>query len=447
MDDSNRRLGSHVAGTAAIAAGFVAALILLLVVGRPDPAAPPAGESTAPTSAQMQDTLLVQVTLGRVRTASLLTATGGEPDRAVLLSLPADVLLVDGPTYTPLLDANLSLNRRLTSLAAGRTLGIRVDGGWRMERKALAGMVDAVGGVRVSVPEATTFLDETGQPVLTLPPGESFLEGPDASWYTIGVIEGENPVAGVQQRFQEIFVKATSKLPDSPESVQAMLTSLGALSDPLNGSDDVAERLLDLREDFLADQIHSMELPLRASTASDPVVTRQELEGGPAAAIGIFRVTDYRAATPPIREAFASAPDVPGVDSRPRVLVWNASGEPLASEVALQVLTDADFIAISAGAWPSVQPVTRINGIGYAPSGQSYTAGVVEALGLFAPEEFGDTGTLSPTPAAPAPSPSGSEPAAMPPPDSTPLADVDVVFGTDYKPCPPDTPNCLEELQ
>jgi hypothetical protein len=443
----DRRLRSHVAATAAIAAGFLAALVLVVVLGQQEAESPDQPVPT-PTAAPAlaQDTLLVQVTLGRVRASSLLTASGGEPDRAVLLSLPADILLVDGPEYTPLLDANLSLNRRLTARAAANTLGVRVDGGWRMERKALAGFVDAVGPVTVTVPQPTEFLDENGAPALTLPAGTSRLTGPDASWYAIGVIEGEDEIAGVQQRFEEVFVQAVSALPDDAEAIKALLTSLGALSDPLNGTGEVAEQLLGLRDALLAADPLSVALPFRVSTAADPVVTRQELEGGPKAAIGAFRVTDYVAATPTLREVFFAAPRVAEIDGKPRVLVWNASEQPLASEVALLEISDADFVAISAGQWPSVQEVSRINGAGFFQDGQSYAAAVAEALRLANPETFGDTGTALPTPpGSPTPAPGPTAPATMPPPDQTPWADVDVVFGLDYEPCPPDEPDCLVE--
>ncbi len=447
MDDSDRRVRSHVAATAAIAAGFIVALLLLLISEQAPP--PQAAPSPEPTPApQGQQTLLVQVTLERVRTASLLTASGGDLGDAVLLSLPADVLLVDGPAYTPLLDANLSLNRRLTAQATANTLGVRVDGGWRMERKALAGLVDAVGGVTVSAPAPTVFLDTLGQPVLDLPAGESHLVGPEASWYVMGVVAGEDPIGGVQIRFEEVFVKAVQRLPASEGEVAALLTSLGALSDPLNGTSDVAERLVALRGAFLAEQLQSVGLPFRASSAADPVVTRQESDSGPTAAVGAFRVTDYIAATPMLREAFRTAPRVADVDGPPRVLVWNASSEPRASEVALLELTDADFVAVSAGTWPSLQPITRINGRGYFPGGLSYAGGAAEALRLSAPEMFGDTGTAGPS-ASPSrsPSPSPGAVATMPPADQTPTADVDVVFGNDYQPCPPDEPDCLKQEQ
>ena len=445
--DPDRRVRSHVAGTAAIATGFLAALVLVVVLGQQD-AAPPQEPVPTPSepTAVVQDTLLVQVTLGRDRTASLLTASGGEPDRAVLLSLPADMLVVDGPSYTPLLDANLSLNRRLTARATANTLGVRVDGGWRMERKALAGLVDAVGPVTVTVPQRTEFLDESRSVVLTLSAGTSELTGPDASWYAIGVIAGEDEIAGVQQRFQEVLAQAVIALPDDAEAIKAILTSLGALSDPLNGTGEVSEQLLDLRSALLAEPPQSVALPLQPSTEADPVVTRQELEGGPAAAVGAFRVTDYVTATPALRDLFSGAPRVPEVDGEPRVLVWNASEQPRATEVALLELTDADFVAISAGPWRSVQSVSRINGLGYFRDGESYTSAVAEALRLANPESFGDTGTLAPSPpGSPSPTVSASQPPTMLPPQQTPWADVDVVVGQDYEPCPPDEPDCLLE--
>lgn len=437
------RLRRHVAGATAVAMFFFFALAVLLVFSNPaeEPAPQPSPQPTQP-AAGGQQTLLVQVTLDRIRAASLLTATGGEPDQAVMLSMPQDLLLVDGPTYTPLLDANLSLNRRLTARASDNTLGVRVDGGWRMERKALAGFVDSVGGITVDLEQPTTYLNELDEPALTLPAGESRLTGPDASWYVIGEVPGEDMIAGIQARFAEVFVKAVEKLPDDVNAVSATLTSLGALSDPLNGTSALAQVLLQFRENFLAGQILPVTLPLRPSVKADPVVTRQELEGGPEAEVGAFSVADYAAATPIIRTAFNGAPRIAGEDGPPRALVWNASNQPLASEVALAELTDGGFVALSAGNWTSVEPVSRIDGLGYLSDGVSYTAAAAEALRLVSPEESGETGTISPVPS---PSASPTAAATMPAPDRLPWADVDVVFGEDYRPCPVDEPNCLDQ--
>jgi hypothetical protein len=438
-------LRSHVAGAAAVAGFFFVALVILLLVNTSDgdPAAPPTQPSATAAPAQGQSTLLVQVTLDRVRAASILTATGGEPDQAVMLSLPQDLLVVDGSSYTPLLDANLSLNRRLTALASADTLGVRVDGGWRMERKALAGFVDSVGGITVVLDAPVTYLDSAGLPALTLPAGASRLTGPEASWYAIGVVEGEDPIVGIQTRFAQVFTEAVKKLPDDVDAVSAMLTSLGALSDPLQGTTAVAAELLELKEDFVAGRTLPVELPLRASAAADPVITRQELDGGPQAAVGAFRVTDYVAATPTLREVFAGAPRIAGIDGEPRVLVWNASAQPLASQVALLELSGAGFVPVSAGSWTSVEPRSQINGLGYLPDGVSYTTAVAEALRLAAPQEYGDTGTSSPAPTTPTP----TAVAIMPAPDRVPWADVDVAFGEDYQPCPANEPNCLEQEQ
>ncbi len=312
-----------------------------------------------------------------------------------------------------------------------------------MERKALAGMVDSVGSVQVDLAQATVFLDDLAQPVLSLPAGTSLLDGPQASWYAMGTIVGRTPIVGLQARTTEIFTKAVVQLPDDDEAIAAMLTSLGSLSTPLNGTTDVSEQLLSLRAQLLAAPGQPLSIPMRVSELADPVVTRQEQQGGGAAAVGAFRVADYPSATPVLRQGFATSPRVADVDGPPRVLVWNATGEPLASHVAILELNDADFIPLSAGTWSSVQATSQLNGVGYSLDGQSFVAGSAEALRLVTPQVYGDSGSLSPVP-----TPSASaEPPTMPPPDRTPWADVDVVIGSDYAPCPVDEPQCLEELK
>lgn len=444
--DADRRgwVRQHVAATAGLAALLVAALLAVLLLNRPGQDDPPPPEpSPSPTAEQAQETLQVIVTLGRTKLVSMLTAVDGEPDRAVLLDVPQDMLVVDGPAYTPLVDANLSLNRRLPVLATQNTLGVRADGGWRLERKALAGFVDGVGGITIEVAAPITVLDDTGAVVLTLSPGPAVLAGPNASWYVMGAVPGEaDPIAGAQARFRQVFTAAVRALPDDTGTVAALLTSLGALSDPLQGTSSVADYLLRLRTDLIEGRVSEPALTLRPSTTADPVVTRQELQGGPAALVGSFRAVDFVASEPMLREQFRQSPRRAGVDGAPRVLLTNATADPRTSVVALLELTDAGFVAMSAGAAGQPAPVSAIDGRGYAADGQSYAAGAADALRLAAPQFSGESGTASPVATPP-----DAAAAVMPAPNARPWGDVDVLLGADYLPCPPDEPACLEDIE
>ena len=439
-------LRQHVSATLVIAAVFLVALGLVLAL------APAPGESEEPVASPTvpepvtQETMLLQVSLERVRLATLLTAIGGDPEQGIVMSLPADLLVSEGPAYTPLLDANLSINRSQSAIAVGNTLGLRVEGGWRMERKALAGLIDGIGGITISVPEAVELTDTAGQLVLSLPAGESLLLGPEASWYVMGQIPGEDVVNGQQARFQEVILAAILALPDDADTVAAILTSLGSLSDPLRGIAAVSEYLLEFRRELLAGNVIFPSVPLRPSTLDDPVVTRTELETGEIPEPGSYRVVDYPAATPELRTLFRYSPREPLRGTRARVLVWNGTGVPAAQVVALEQLFDEGLLPLSAGPYASIVPTTGVNGRGYNSRGVSWASLTALALDVPPATVSGDTGTISPTPT---PTISNGVPIVpeMPPPDQLPWGDVDTLLGTDYQPCPVDEPNCLEEIQ
>jgi hypothetical protein len=434
-------LRQHVTATAVVATVLVAALLVVLLT-RSGEAEPTPEPSPAPSTGPAQETLQVILTLGRTKLVSMVIGVGGQPDRTVLLDVPQDLLVVDGPTYTPLLDANLSLSRRLPVLATQNTLGVRLDSGWRMERKALAGFVDGVGGVTVDVAAPLTVLDDTGAVVLAPTPGPATLSGPAASWYVMGTVPGEaDPVGGAQARFRQVFLAAVAELPDDAGTVAALLTRLGALSDPLNGTASMASTLLRIRDGIAEGPVAEPILTLRAATAGDPVVTREQPQRGPAAAAGSFRVLDFAASTPMLREQFLQSPRLAGVDGAPRVLVTDATGDPRTVWVALEELTDAGFVAMSAGTAGGPQPVTGIVGRGFSANGLSYAAGAAEALRLTDPQFGGDSASRTPSPPDLA-----AAPAVMPPAGAVPLGDVDVVLGADYRPCPPEEPACLDDI-
>ena len=78
-----------------------------------------------------------------------------------------------------------SLDSQRPATLVGATTGIRIDASWRMDRKALAGLVDPAGGVTVMIDRRTRILDDQGAVALTLRPGRQRLSGFAASWYAV----------------------------------------------------------------------------------------------------------------------------------------------------------------------------------------------------------------------------------------------------------------------
>lgn len=107
--------------------------------------------------------------------------------------------------------------------------GVRIDGALVLDRLAFAGLVDAVGGVTVEVPQTTAFVDRAGTTLAVIPAGTQTLDGPEAALYATFRGRELSP-ASQYLRFQQVWNALLPLLPDSEDRMRAILGSLGALA-------------------------------------------------------------------------------------------------------------------------------------------------------------------------------------------------------------------------
>jgi len=108
-------------------------------------------------------------------------------------------------------------------------LDLDIEGSWTLDRLAFAGLVDSVGGVFVDVPQAIEVRDEDDEFVLVIRPGRQRLDGITAADYATLAIPGEDERDGAL-RFRDVWVAVLARLPESPERLRQILTSLGSLA-------------------------------------------------------------------------------------------------------------------------------------------------------------------------------------------------------------------------
>jgi len=461
---------------------MLAALGLVLVFGG-DP-----GEDSAPqetplpeTPAESQKTLLMQVTMEKVSLASSVIANAGAEASAAWMSLGSATMVADDDVYRSLLELNTQPGQRLSPRAVTATLGLAVADRWLMERKALAALVDTVGGVVVNAQQPLTFTDEFGETQLVVPAGASRLTGRPASWYVSGLVAGETTNAPQQARFGEVFNEVLAGIPEDADTLVQILTSLGSLSDVTISRADLADFLLEYRQELIVGEIESVDLTLRDVQPVDPVAEDSDDSEEATADPDEFvptevaeRVVSYTGSTAGIRRAFWEAPRLADTTGSARVVIWVRNGMPDGSlSLAVSQLVDAGFVVVSGGRWQEPEgdsassgggdqsaaapTSTVINGRGWAADGSSWAALVQDALvvptatvlgdvqSIVAPGEEGSESERtsseqgSTQSASPAPSLDPDEVAepieVMPDPDQRPLGDVDVVLGEDWRVC------------
>lgn len=359
------------------------------------PPTPTRSPSASPTVADVQPTILVQATGDEGATANMLTGVGAGPEpRAILISMPGDLIL-NGATpgsslYMPLAD----IDTRSVGPIMSATLGVRIDGSWNMDRKAYAGLIDSIGGVSVTVPQRTRVRDGSGQVVLALPPGRSQLTGADGSWYAVGTINDETPSAA-EARAALVFNEVLQGLPTNTTAVRETLTSLGALAPATIPTQDLADYLVQLTTAMRTGETDAFRLP----TTTIPIGRDK------------FEWTDFAQATPLLRRSLPLAQWSTQDGNPPRVLVMNGTARPGYIGSTRAAIAGLGFLFVDGRGTPtSARSQSEVQVRGVQPWGKQVAAAL----------DLPDSAITS-------------QPVREQP-DGPPWANVDVTLGQDYSP-------------
>lgn len=312
-----------------------AVLIGWLAVSMLDGAGP-ADPQPSPTASAFaeQETLLIQVRNDSDFGAdNLVAGVGGQLPVAQLLVPSRLIVDVPGAGQQTLGHSARLLDRSASQDALGDLLALRIDGTLSLARLALAGMVDFVGGITITVDEEIVQTDEeTGEEVVLVPEGTVHLDGTQAAAYALAWLP-EEPEAARMARYSTVMTATISALPDDQLRVEQMLTSLGGSARTTTTTSQVAAFLIEMRRGILAGGQQVRVLPT------------SEIESG--GTLQVVRV-DLAAADAMLQTLLPQAV-LTGAQSSPRVLVQNGVGTPGLGAGARDKLVGAGMVYINGG--------------------------------------------------------------------------------------------------
>jgi len=124
-------------------------------------------------------------------------------------------------------------------------VGVRVDDSWVLDRLAFAGLVDAVGGVRIDIAKPTTYRTEQDITAV-LPAGIQNLSGAQATDFVLDSSLTDENVR--LRRFQSVWDQVLRRFPTDAEKARALVVSLGALSKPTMPVEELSQFLSDAHD-------------------------------------------------------------------------------------------------------------------------------------------------------------------------------------------------------
>jgi len=365
----------------------------------------PTASPTQTAVGAAQQTLLMQVRDDRgLATDNVLLGTTRDPDNSTFVGVPPRLLVdIPGGPQTVFAQTTTSANADQSQIALSNLLGIGIDATWTLDRLALTGLVDSIGGIYLDVKTPVTIKSPAGKVLLTLPVGIAKLDGPKAAIYILTAIPGEKSDAQMA-RYQEVVRQILLQLPPDSAKVELLLGSLGSLSHTTVPADQLSQILVRLHANVDRSHVTTKMLPV---VEVKPKVVP--------AAVPVQRL-DFVAAQQLMTDDFALMQLQPGPNVPVRVLVQNGTST----------------IGLAATARAAIEAADEV----YLSGGNAIAVGYTESIVSFSPDVPGaDVWAAAVAKALKLPATS-----VRPSNDPPTTANVDVVLGADYKPATPPSP-------
>jgi len=329
---------------------------------------PSAGPGAAP--GRSQTTLLLQVVDDRHRAlvSTLLAHDGTAGGNGFAALIPSTLeVSVAGVGNASLAETSTYSGTNASALAVSDALGVLVDGTWTISTEALARLVDAAGGVQVTVDRDVLRAGSGGAgATVLLTAGAQKLNGAMAATYATYLADGE-PEANRLARFGDVFREVLAGLPADASQIAATVGGLGSGSVSTMKLDRVGSLLDGMRSDAAAKALIVQNVPTRS------------LDGGGS---GSAQVVDPSAEAM-MSSAFAGSRPTKRASGDVRVLVQNGVGTPGLGEFARTALVKDALSYINGGNARTFGYQTSLILISdVSPAAREQGSAVAKALGL-----------------------------------------------------------------
>ncbi len=246
-------------------------------------------------------------------------------------------------------------------------MGVTVDGGWQLSTTGLASLVDAVGGVDVTVDENIEQTAPSGSTVLLIPAGQHHLAGDLAATYATYIDSGA-PEQQRLARLATVLQALVGKLPAGQAAMGALVSPLVTGTDANLPPSRIASFLEQLRGDAVGGRLSFDNLPTHPLDAGGTVPTV---------------VVDNNALPGFIKTNFTGSVPTNAAGAPFSVLVQNGVGTPGLDEKARRRLEGSGISYINgANAVTFTNPTSTVLIADGSDTSQRQGAAVAKALGL-----------------------------------------------------------------
>lgn len=211
-------------------------------------------EVTSKGSTNEIKTLLVQFSSDDSSSGGLAILANEESNGLKIFNIPPKVVSLFGEAgIMPVARAGTQVPPNVIAQAISTATGIRIDGTLILQRLAVAGLVDSVGGVLIDS-ESGLLVSGENEAAKYVPPGLQILDGQHAAGYAMvkQITESDEKL---QERMNEVLQAVLIKFPDDASKAEETLASLGSLAKSNISTAQVAQFLVSLQAENLLENV------------------------------------------------------------------------------------------------------------------------------------------------------------------------------------------------
>jgi len=250
-----------------IAIGVLTGLFVLRGEGQAAPlpaevtAAPQPSQDVVEPAADINNLMVVLIdSQQHIVSVSILRQSEAGDKLGVVNVDPQTLIVPPGQGFVPISDAGLQGSFDGVDKAISGALGVPIDGSIYLQRLALAGLIDGVGGITI---ESNNLyrVSEMGEPPRYVRLGTSSLSGTDAAGYAMVKSKFETTdefMARTNQVLRAVF----ENLQGDDARVNEILSALGSLAKSNVPTMSIAQLLVELRADNLWPSANISRIPV-----------------------------------------------------------------------------------------------------------------------------------------------------------------------------------------
>ena len=212
-------------------------------------ASPTPSATVEPQPAELNNFLIALISGDqRIVSATILQKSRDNKTLKILNVDPETPIVVNGK-FVKLSEAGLGGSFDGVDKALSAALFTPIEGSVYLQRLALAGLADAVGGVTVQS-DAGYLVSEPGKPPLYVPPGSVSIAGEEAAGFAMVRATNES-TPDFMARTNQVLRAVFESMPIDQQRVEETLSALGSLARSNIPTSSIAQMLVALKENNL----------------------------------------------------------------------------------------------------------------------------------------------------------------------------------------------------